>query len=76
MALGSNAYLKIRPKVSGMKSDAHDEDGKTAEDIEHRHDGNELLRDERDALDAAEEDEPCNDRDCNADHPCGYAECV
>ena len=60
----------------GNEPDAHDEDGKASENVEHRHDGDELLCDERDALDAAEEDKPSNDRDCNADHPCGYAECV
>ena len=55
-------------------ADVCDDDGKTADEVNDRHDGDKLLGDGCDARNAAEEDEAAYDDDCKAHDPGGNAE--
>ena len=71
IAVGLKAYLKIRPKVSGMYLIRTHSTTKSADEVENGHDGNHLFGDGAYAADASDEDENCCDAKENADCPAG-----
>ena len=74
--VGDKGIFEDHADGLGDVADACDEDDESADEVQCRHDGDDLLRHGRDALHAADKDERAHRRDYHSDDPVRHAESV